>query len=325
MKIGDENEKSLVGYLLGNLSEEEMTRVEERLFTNDEYYERLLAVEDDLRYDYLQGNLSERERLAFEKRFLPFAQDRGKLDFASALLTKTAEIAAAKREIPSEKKTFRQSLAAAFSLRRPVLVFASAMAVIALAISIWLAFEMTRMRGRIENLQSEQAAREQELHQQADRERARADALKGELDLERRLREDAEKELAESQERSARESRVLPAIVSFLLAPGRTRADGPTPARIAVPENAERLQLRLSLKTDIDYASFRVAILNADGKDVWNRSGLRSRRSRSGKTIVVSLPARLLAEDDYELKLSGETAADTEPIATYYFTLSRQK
>lgn len=322
MKTGDENEESLVGYLLGDLSEEEMTRVEERLFTSDEYYERLLIAEDDLRYDYLQGNLSERERLAFEKRFLPFAEDRGKLDFANALITKTAEIAAAKGS--REKKPFRQSLSTLFSLKRPVLVFASAMAVIALAVSIWLAFETARMRGRIESLQSERAAREQELRQQTDLERARADALKGELDLERRLRSDAEKELAESQERSAREPRGLPAVISFLLAPGRTRAEGATAASIAVPQSAERLQLRLSLKTDIAYASFRAAILNADGKDIWNRSGLRSRGFQSGKIVIVSLPARLMAEDDYELKLSGETAADTQPIATYYFTV-RQK
>lgn len=324
MKAGDEKEELLVGYLLGDLSEEEMIGVEERLFTNDKYYERLLAVEDDLRYDYLQGRLSKRERLAFEKRFLPFAEDRRKLDFASALLTKTAEIAEAKRTGAElrEKKTFWQSIIAAFSQRRLALAIASVMVLVALIASIWLVFEMARIRGRVERLQAEQG----ELQRQADSERARADALKNELERERNLRTDVEKELAEIQERPSREpERGLPAIFSFLLAPGRTRAEGATPANIILPQSAERLELRLSLKTDADYRSFRVALLNADGKEVWNRSGLRSRAARSGKTITVSLPARLLAEDDYELKLSGETAAETESVATYYFTLLRQK
>lgn len=328
MKTGDENEHLLIGYLLGELSEEEMIRVEERLFTSDEYYERLLAVEDELRYDYLQGRLSDRKRLAFEKRFLPFAEDRHKLDFASALLTKTAEIAEAKliKSDSHKKQSFLQSLVAAFDLKRPALIFASATAFIALAVSIWFGFDLARMRGQMERLQSEQATREQQLKEQIESEQARVDALKGELDHERILRSEAEKELADIQERAVREPvGALPAMVSFLLAPGRARALDTLPARLVIPESAARLQLRLSLKTDSDYRSFHAAILNADGDEVWNRSGLRARTSSSGKTVIVSLPARLLAEDDYELKLSGETSVGPEPIATYYFTLSRQK
>lgn len=66
----------MVNYLLGELPEEEQLRLEERFFTDDEYYQQLLALEDELLYDYAAGGLSSEQRVKFEQRFLSSPQAR---------------------------------------------------------------------------------------------------------------------------------------------------------------------------------------------------------------------------------------------------------
>ena len=85
MKKESINEELLTRYLLGQLSEEEQQRIEELYFTDDEIHEQLVALEDELRFDYAQGKLNHREREQFEKRFLASAEDREMSAFASAL------------------------------------------------------------------------------------------------------------------------------------------------------------------------------------------------------------------------------------------------
>jgi len=73
----DEREH-LVAYLLGEAPAEEQLRLEREYFVDDAAYERLLVVEDELAYDYLEGRLSPSRRLRFEGAI--GATERGRLD-----------------------------------------------------------------------------------------------------------------------------------------------------------------------------------------------------------------------------------------------------
>src|SRR5260370_34758164 len=81
-----EDERRILRYLLGDLPEAEQIEVEQRFFSDDRYFEQLLALEDELTYDYLRGDLSRDERVKFERRFLPLADGRKSTAFAEALL-----------------------------------------------------------------------------------------------------------------------------------------------------------------------------------------------------------------------------------------------
>lgn len=89
------DERQIVNYLLGELSEDGQKGVEERLLTDNEYYDLLLATEDDLIDAYLSGALDGRERERFEAHFLRPPERGEKLRFAMALRdyvsTRTAE------------------------------------------------------------------------------------------------------------------------------------------------------------------------------------------------------------------------------------------
>jgi len=81
-----QNGKTKIQYLLGELSLEEQLRIDEQLFVNDDYFERLMATEDDLIEDYLRGSLSATERQQFERNFLNSAELRKKVDRTKLLL-----------------------------------------------------------------------------------------------------------------------------------------------------------------------------------------------------------------------------------------------
>src|SRR5215468_6910885 len=93
MKDEADKEKLLIRYLLGSLPEEQRLQVESEFLGDDQRYERLLALENELYYDYAQNELSPGEREQFEKRFLSSEQNRKKAMIASALAHKMSESA----------------------------------------------------------------------------------------------------------------------------------------------------------------------------------------------------------------------------------------
>lgn len=84
MKETNEQEK-LKSYILGTLSDEDRSAIEERIMTDDDYFQTLTVVEEDLIQEYADGNLDTAEREHFEKRILHSADNRQKVKFARAL------------------------------------------------------------------------------------------------------------------------------------------------------------------------------------------------------------------------------------------------
>jgi hypothetical protein len=76
----------LVEYLLGDLSEDQRREIEQQYFTDDDAYEALLAVENELAYDYAAGGLSPQQRQRFEQRLLGTPDQRARIETARALL-----------------------------------------------------------------------------------------------------------------------------------------------------------------------------------------------------------------------------------------------
>ncbi|MDQ3744363.1 MAG: hypothetical protein M3444_08270 [Acidobacteriota bacterium] len=85
MTLYSENENELRQYLLGDLTEEARQRVEQRLLTEPDFLEELLAGEEELIDEYVGDELSGDERLKFERHFLCTTERRQQLRFARAL------------------------------------------------------------------------------------------------------------------------------------------------------------------------------------------------------------------------------------------------
>jgi anti-sigma factor RsiW len=75
-------ERAMIQYWLGELSPEAERRLEERYFADDDLFEQLLAVREELFDAYARGELSEAERARFEQHLLHSPENREELEFA---------------------------------------------------------------------------------------------------------------------------------------------------------------------------------------------------------------------------------------------------
>jgi hypothetical protein len=330
MKNEADNEKLLIRYLQGDLPEEQRLQVEGEFLSDDQRYERLLALEDELFYDYAQNKLSSGEREQFEKRFLSSKRNRRRTLLASVLAHKMFESApvemAEKSIADREPQRFWQSLKSYFVAQSAAMrVSLAALAIVSLAL-IWLVIGIGGLRNEFNQSRGQLAAQEDQLRQQAQQKIARTDELN--LKLNREMDENAtlRQEFGKMKAQSGAQGQRAPSVISLVLAPSIVRDQGPGIKKLYLPPGVRLLKLLLNLNGDIEYKSYQVMLLTAEGAERWGRNKLQARRTGLGRSIVLSLPARILAPGDYELRLQGSASDGTlEETGDYYYLSVKRK
>jgi hypothetical protein len=330
MKDEADNEKLLIQYLLGNLPEEQRLRVEGEFLSDDQRYERLLALENELFYDYAQNKLSPGEREQFEKRFLYSERNRKRAAIASTLARKMFESAPAGTTEMSiadrEPRHFWQSLKSYFVAQRAAMrVSLAALAIVSLA-SIWLVVEIVRLRNEFNQFRAQRAVQEDRLQKQVQREFARADDLN--LKLEREADENAmlRQELSKMHAQSGGQGERPNSVISLVLAPAIVRDQAPGMKNLYLRPGASLLKLLLKLKGEVEYKSYQVTLLTAEGAERWSQDMLQAQRTGSGRSIELWLPTKTLAPGDYELRLKGYASdGSLEETGDYYYLSIRRK
>jgi hypothetical protein len=319
------DEQLMIRYLLGELTEEEQARLEERLFADDEFYEHLQALKAELADDYARGELAEGERARFEERFLTSPQGRERAAFAAAMTVALPEVraAAAATPVTASAKTISwwQSWRAFLQARSLALQFSLAAAVLVLALGgLWLALETRRLHAEVAQARAEREAAERQqqgLEQQTAQHRARNDELAAQLEREQAERKRLQEELAQSPARPS-------AFLSFVLVPGLVRGTD-EPAKLIIPRAAQEIRLQLDLNGDDQYRSFRAEARTARGNLVWSQDGLMARTTDAGKAVFLNLPASVLTNGEYELTLKGILSqGKLEDVGYYYFAVLKR-
>jgi CHAT domain-containing protein len=100
MNSRNNEEKRVRSYLLGELPQEEVRQLEERLLREDEFVELVLLTEDELIEDYACGDLLPGERKRFEEYFLSTTKRRLKLMTVRGLKNYVPVSADAKQPTP---------------------------------------------------------------------------------------------------------------------------------------------------------------------------------------------------------------------------------
>jgi len=113
----DLSEENLIrNYILGYLSEDERNVVAERLLSDQELYEILLIIEEDLLEDYAMELLSESDRMRLESGSLMSAQQQSSVQLIRLLHRKSNE----SRSVDKRLTYLLSLLNGYFSLRRNV-------------------------------------------------------------------------------------------------------------------------------------------------------------------------------------------------------------
>jgi hypothetical protein len=84
--LHDRTSAEMVSYVLGELVGERAEEFERRYLGDQDTFELLEAVEEDLIEEYLRGGLSADVRELFERRYMSRPENREKIEFARALL-----------------------------------------------------------------------------------------------------------------------------------------------------------------------------------------------------------------------------------------------
>lgn len=329
MKNRLKDDKLISQFLLGELSEENKAQLEAQFFNDDEYFDYMLAIEDELIDDYAQGALSPHQRELFEKHFLNSAERRSRVEFARALhISATQAMAAqtARGSVEANSKTFWQSLLALFGIQNSALQFALAAAmvlVLTLGFS-WLILESARLRNQLTQVETARIQQEREAAMQTAEQRARSEELAKALEQERNNRQQIERELAQERERRDKESPTqggIGAVASFVLSAGLVRDDAGA-KQLAIPQSAEQVLLQLNVRRTGEYKSYLATLQTLEGEELVAK---RARPKDSGKAVVMNLSAKVLKPGDYKLSLSGMTdAGDTQQIDNYYFSVVKK-
>ena len=111
VRLWEENEEPLVRYLLGNVSPGEQAEIEDRLFVEEDFHDRMRAAGDDLIDAYLTGSLPPEDRARFEAHFLASPRRRARFELVRDIVSAVQESAAEAR--PAERAVPRWALAAA--------------------------------------------------------------------------------------------------------------------------------------------------------------------------------------------------------------------
>lgn len=337
MNLETAEEKKIVSYLLGDLSEDEQDRLEVRYFAEPEYREAIRSVEDDLVDEYVRGELSPDEERRFADLFVASPERTRQIAFARALAQATVGTA------PTVPAALKESIKAWWTIllvspRSPWPAFQVALVVGVVVLGaafLWLLIEASRLRSQVSELivaNQVQQENERTAHEQIAQQRANSDELAAQLNQEQAERQaSAErlKQLQAERDRLALEQRRdstsrSSTIASFVLSPGMVRSTNNEPDRLRVPGNIGLINLRLDIESGDEYPRYRAELRTVGGNLVWSADQLRLQRTRSGQSVVLNVPANLLTPGEYELTLRGVTGpGEFLDIGYYYFSIIR--
>jgi hypothetical protein len=285
------SDETLIHYLLGELSEHDQNQIEEKYFPDDGAFERLCALEDELIDRYVRGELSEAQRKRFEERFLQSTEQRKRIEFARSLvLSIPGPPVLARVHLPSKKA---KAWLPFWSTPRLAVFLPAALGLVAIIVlgTWWLRHSHTPSETRVQQPQGsgeEQAAR------------APGQALP-----------QAPYQTPESQ------------IATLILTPDITRGTG-NETRLVLSPKAEVIELIASLEL-VEFETYRAEIRRVGGQEVWIEKDLHPRETPPMKGVVLRVPAKVFANEDYILTLRGTAPSGRlQTAAEYSFRIVRK-
>jgi hypothetical protein len=257
------------------------------------------VAEEELVEEYAQGGLSDSARERFEHSFLCTPEGRQQLNFSLALKKYVSEATAA--AAATESAAGRRAHAMRSGSFVDLLRFISPAAQLSLASAAllvllgggWLIASIWRLQNQL----GVERARNQQLSEQLQRE--------------------------QNNPAPSDSGGPVSALGAIILTPGVTRESGqhvPAP----LPADATSIRLQLNLRDD-DYKTYRVVLQNVGGQEIWRQAALPSQNVGVAKAVVVAVPAELLSNEDYVVRLSGATTeGEFEEVDRYFFRAARR-
>lgn len=332
-------DEQFVRYLLGELPEEERSRLEGLYFADPELFDRLVAAKEGLIDDYVRGKLDGPRLERFESHFLASPERRRRVETARAVRAHVISTAgAARREeavgvhtLPGRADANRRKpLSAWWGALSPALRYALAAALVAaLLVGVWLA--AGRKGERPVEVPVERAGTQTGKEPAAP---PASDAPPQDADKGARPASETDagtaantaRQAPNHQRRAGEGSTVTPArpsaVAALTLTPVHTRGAG-RPNTLLIPDGAARVSLRL-LFGESRHGRYDAIVQTVEGAEVGSARGLKPGKAAGGLGVHLSLPAALFTKKDYIITLTGLTPEGRPEKVNEYFLQVRR-
>ncbi len=329
-------------YLLGQLPESEIQRLNLLRETDENFRQRVTIVEDDLIDCFTKGQLQGEDLMRFRRYFLAAAANRERVKVAQGFLDDLRVVPLDappglwERVLPANLRTsltdFWQSAGENFwaTVREPLLIGLRGVGLLLFVWCLYLAFDLVRLRSRVAELQANEevaqpaaprpaqstnpAPTDNQLARQADQAREQLGQLKtAALNTEPTV-------APATSPIAVNAAELQPA--SFNLRPAARGAEGVP--ELAVEPATEDVAFQLELGHD-DRASYRAELrAQPDGSRLWQSGTLKARAKDYGKVLEVRVPAALLKSRAYTLKVFGASNnGGSEEALNYSFRINK--
>jgi hypothetical protein len=136
MTFGNHDQETVRQYLLGKSTDDQQAKIEERLLTDDDFFDEFEMAKDELVEDYIGERLTQEERSWFEQNFLASPEGKQRQAFARALNHYVLN-----HPQPQKKPGLSERLSAFWNSQSVLLRAASALATIIVVAGIfWISF-----------------------------------------------------------------------------------------------------------------------------------------------------------------------------------------
>jgi hypothetical protein len=328
LKMGDTDTRDdlIVRYLLGGLDPAERERLEAEYFDDDEFFERVTAVEGELFDSYVRGELPEADRRRFESSFLSDARGRGRLAFAREL---RAALAREREDATPPAPALRggATLLPFPFVRRPAFALTLAAAALALlAVVVWLAFESGRRRAAAPEQAHEVPAQPSPSEQAVTdppRENTNVIVQTQNSPVPRPSEESGSRLTPRGDNLAPPSQRTRPAVATLLLSGVSREAGGSgRPNRLAIPAGTNAVRLVVEFGDAGLYRDYGAEVETVEGRRIGK--GYSTRLSGPGRKLIsVTVPAQDLKGGDYILRLRGaRPGREPEVVGEYTFSVT---
>ena len=295
MAITPDTEERMIRYLLGELTPEEALSVETQYFEDDEFFQWVQFLEDELLRDFVRGEMDAGLRQRFERRYLNSPELLQKIKLTEAVFAESAKLhleSSAGSAVPSttahEQTKF--SLRDFIRFRTPIFLYASAAALgLLVTVALFLWTQNSRLQSTIAQLRRENNS----LEQQTSR-------------LDRALSE---------------KPKDMPLIASFILNPGVSRNQGAA-APLVIPTGIGMVRLTLPLPPGIKYPGFRIVLEKVPAAQITSQDLSQDALVDSGRSLLVSIPSVSLKPGRYLIYVNGRNErGELDNVQYYVFTI----
>lgn len=325
-----QNEPEIRRFLLGESTEDERIAFEMRFVADENLFEQICVVEDELIESYVRGMLSPIDKMNFEKHFLSTETRRQKVNFTRSMIgnfkDQNEPIIAKKTETVERNSSVWNSLIEFF--KTPKLALGAAFALLILVFGGWFLLKNSK-QNEIAGIttptpitQPTQVATPNQNSIPANQ------IISNSLNTNAPENIQSNKNSAENTNRKKPDenqtsnptvtntSGVVPVLALFA---GNVRGEGKLP-ELTLSNATPGVLFVLNLESK-DYETYRAEIVDADGNSILKNIKIRSDNAK----LSLSVPAEKLQRGDYIVRLSGiNPRGEAESVADYSFRIKRR-